>query len=73
VESDLLEKRRLLYSEDGDHDRFSHYARKADIARASVTGEKITAICGKRFVPTRDPNKYPICPSCVEVRLSMLG
>jgi hypothetical protein len=50
----------------GDHDRFAHYARKDDVARAYVTGEAITALCGKRWVPTRDPTRYPICPTCVE-------
>lgn len=50
----------------GDHDRFAHYARKDDVARAYVTGEAITALCGKKWVPSRDPTRYPICPTCVE-------
>jgi hypothetical protein len=50
----------------GDHDRFAHYARKDDVARAYITGEAITALCGKKWVPTRDPSRYPICPTCVE-------
>jgi Protein of unknown function (DUF3039) len=50
----------------GDHDRFAHYCRKADITRALVTGEAIVALCGKKWVPTRDPSRYPICPSCAE-------
>jgi hypothetical protein len=50
----------------GDHDRFAHYERKDDVARAYVTGEAITALCGKKWVPTRDPSRYPICPTCVE-------
>jgi hypothetical protein len=51
---------------DGDHDRFAHYCRKEDVARAYVTGEAIEALCGKKWVPTRDPSRYPICPTCVE-------
>jgi hypothetical protein len=50
----------------GDHDRFAHYARKDDVTRAYITGEAITALCGKKWVPTRDPSRYPICPACVE-------
>jgi Protein of unknown function (DUF3039) len=50
----------------GDHDRFAHYCRKADITRAMVTGEAITALCGKKWVPTRDPSRYPVCPTCKE-------
>ena len=51
---------------DGDHDRFAHYCRKEDVARAYVTGEAIEALCGKKWVPTRDPSRYKICPTCVE-------
>src|SRR3990167_2040154 len=53
-------------TEGGDHDRFAHYARKDDVARAFVTGEAITALCGKKWVPSRDPSRYPVCPTCQE-------
>lgn len=55
-------------TDDGDHDRFAHYCRKGDIARALVTGEAITALCGKRWVPSRDPERYPVCPTCAELK-----
>ncbi len=51
---------------DGDHDRFAHICRKEDVARAYVTGEAIEALCGKKWVPTRDPDRYPVCPACKE-------
>ncbi len=35
--------------------------------RAHVTGEAITALCGKKWVPTRDPSRYPVCPTCKEL------
>jgi hypothetical protein len=54
--------------DDGDHDRFAHYCKKADIVRAHVTGEAITALCGKKWVPTRDPSRYPVCPTCKELK-----
>ena len=50
----------------GDHDRFAHYCKKADVTRALVTGEAIVALCGKKWVPSRDPSRYPICPTCAE-------
>ena len=50
----------------GDHDRYAHFCRKDDIMRAMVTGEAIVALCGKRWIPTRDPERYPICPTCIE-------
>ena len=30
--------------DEGDHDRFSHYARKADIVESAVTGKPIVAL-----------------------------
>jgi hypothetical protein len=55
-------------TDDGDHDRFAHYAKKADITRAYITGEAIVALCGKKWVPTRDPSRYPVCPTCKELK-----
>lgn len=48
----------------GSPDDLSHYARKADIARAAVTGELVTALCGVKFQPVRDPQRFPVCPRC---------
>jgi hypothetical protein len=62
----IVEERVPLDTDGGDHDRFAHYARKDDVTRAYITGEAITALCGKKWVPTRDPTRYPICPTCVE-------
>ena len=51
---------------DGDHDRYAHICRKEDVTRAYITGEAIEALCGKKWVPTRDPDRYPVCPACKE-------
>ncbi len=55
-------------TDEGDHDRFAHYARKADITRATIEGTPVVAICGKVWVPSRDPSKYPICKTCTEIK-----
>jgi hypothetical protein len=52
---------------DGDHERFAHYVRKDKIVDSSVTGTPLTALCGKVWVPSRDPKKYPVCPACKEI------
>ena len=49
---------------DGDHDRFAHYVQKPDIVRSAVTGEAVIALCGKKWVPTRNPDNDPVCPEC---------
>ena len=52
---------------EGDHERFSHYADKAKITESAVTGKAIRALCGKKWIPTRDPQNFPICPTCKEI------
>jgi hypothetical protein len=54
-------------TDDGDHERFAHYFRKEDIERAYFDGAEITALCGKKDIPTRDFTKFPVCPECKEV------
>jgi hypothetical protein len=51
-------------TDDGDHERFAHYADKDKITEAMVTGTPVVALCGKVWVPSRDPKKYPVCPEC---------
>ena len=34
------------------------------IADAIIFGTEITALCGYRWIPTKDPDKYPLCQSC---------
>ncbi len=52
---------------EGDHDRFSHYARKADIVESAVTGKPIVALCGKVWVPDRNPDRFPLCSRCKDL------
>jgi hypothetical protein len=53
--------------EPGDHERFSHYVRKEKILESALTGEPVVALCGKIWVPGRDPQKFPVCPVCKEI------
>ena len=54
-------------AEPGDHERFSHYVRKEKILESALSGEPVKALCGKMWVPGRDPEKFPICPICKEI------
>ncbi|NHC45269.1 DUF3039 domain-containing protein [Motilibacter aurantiacus] len=58
-------------NDDGDHERFAHYAPKDKIVEAMVTGTPIRALCGKVWVPSRDPQRYPVCPTCKEIYESL--
>jgi Protein of unknown function (DUF3039) len=59
--------------EDGDHDRFAHYVRKEKILESAVTGKPVRALCGKVWVPGRDPEKFPICPDCKKIYDKLAG
>ena len=62
----------LLIDDTGEHDRFAHYVEKDEATRSMVYGEPVVALCGKIWVPSRDPEKYPVCPTCKELYLSMM-
>lgn len=67
MSTDTIEKPDTVTTDAGDHDRFSHYARKKDIERSMFEGVEITALCGKQWRPSRDFTKYPVCGTCREI------
>lgn len=64
--SALLEEQTQLV-EPGDHERYSHYVKRGKIIESAVLGSPVVALCGKVWVPSRDPEKFPICPICKEI------
>lgn len=34
---------------------------------ARTTGQWVFALCGFKFVPERDPQKYPACQACFDI------
>jgi len=60
----LLEPTTRELTEEGDHERFAHYVRKDTILDSAVNGTPVIALCGKVWVPTRDPSRFPVCPDC---------
>lgn len=60
---------------DGDHDRFAHYIWAdnpgAVLMQSYVTGIPVKALCGKRWVPSRDADKYPVCPDCKRIKTEL--
>lgn len=57
--------------EEGDEERFSHYVPKAKLTEAMVMGTPVVALCGKVWVPSRNPDRFPVCPTCKEIWESM--
>jgi hypothetical protein len=61
----LLEEEQV--NEPGDHERFSHYVPKDKVIESALTGKPVRALCGKLWTPGRDPEKFPVCPTCKEI------
>lgn len=54
--------------DDGDHDKFAHIVVPAHaVTEAYITGAEVRALCGKVWVPTRNPELFTLCPSCKEL------
>ncbi len=57
--------------DEGSSNQFSHYADKNKTTEGYVLGTPIVALCGKVFVPSRDPLKFKICPICKNIADSL--
>lgn len=64
---DILEETHVITTDNGDHEKFAHFVEKKYIADAMILGKEVTALCGKKWIPSRDPEKFPICPTCKEI------
>ena len=70
--------------DDEDHERFTHIVLEGytpkdgefvpldnSVVGAMINSTPVMALCGKVWIPGRDPQKYPICPTCKEIAQSM--
>ena len=70
--------------DDGDHERFTHIVLEGytpedgefvpvgnSVVEGIINSSAVKALCGKTWVPGRDPKKYPICPTCREIAQSL--
>jgi hypothetical protein len=70
--------------DDGDHERFTHIvlegytpkdgefvALENSVVGGMINSTPVKALCGKIWVPGRDPQKYPLCGTCKEIAASM--
>lgn len=63
----------LSHGGDGDHERFAHYVQRDKIMESALDGSPVIALCGKVWVPNRDPKKFPVCPECKEIYEGLSG
>jgi hypothetical protein len=70
----VLEREEVVQEvEPGDRERFAHYVRKEKILTSALSGQPVIALCGKVWVPGRDPKKFPVCPVCKEIYEGLRG
>jgi len=63
-----------------EHERLSHIVLEGfkpeegdyvpvgpSVVEGMVTGTAVKALCGKIWVPGRDPGRFPLCPTCKEI------
>jgi hypothetical protein len=56
----------IAYDDDGNQ-IFTHYGKKGEVTEGYVMGTPVLALCGKVFIPYRDPLKYPVCKECEDI------
>jgi hypothetical protein len=56
-----------IETENGDDEKFAHYAEAASVTEGYIMGTPVIALCGKVFIPSRNPERLKICPTCKEV------
>ena len=82
--SGVLEQTTIPVTEDGDHERFTHIVLEGfnvsedefvatgnSVVAGMVNATPVVALCGKTWVPGRDPARYPMCPTCKDIAQSM--
>lgn len=57
----------------GDHDLFAHYVRKEQIMASAMDGTPVLALCQKKWIPGRDPQKFQVCPECKDIYENVVG
>lgn len=63
----LLEREEVQITDNGDHDTFAHYIKKNEFESVWFDGAEVEALCGKRWVPRKDPKVYPVCQTCKDI------
>jgi hypothetical protein len=54
-------------TDNSEEKKFAHYAEKTSVTRGYILGTPVVALCGKLFIPSRDPEKLTICVECKEI------
>jgi hypothetical protein len=68
VSTDVLEDVNTdTKNDDNDEEQFAHYAESASVTEGYIMGTPVIALCGKVFVPSRNPERLRVCSICKEI------
>lgn len=60
-------------SDEDSNERVAHIIKKSDWGKGYVMGEAVQALCGKMWVPHKDPQGLTTCSRCAEVFKELTG
>lgn len=70
--SDTMERTEIIpTTDDAEPGMLAHIIRKSDEMRGYALGEEVEALCGYRWVPTREPYQFPVCEECKAILAAM--
>lgn len=68
TDATLLQEPSLLMTSSDNPDEVAHIVNQHlpgnSIADATIFGTEVTALCGHKYIPTKDPYKLPVCKAC---------
>jgi hypothetical protein len=64
---DLLEDTDTRTTDSDEEEQFAHYAEKASVTEGYIMGTPVIALCGKVFIPHRNPERLRVCQACKEI------
>jgi hypothetical protein len=64
---DLDEENRVAHIVGPQYDDNGKIQGRTFVTEAYINGTPITALCGFTWVPSRDPNNYPLCQACKDI------
>jgi hypothetical protein len=80
----VLEQAVAPVTEEGDHERFTHIVLEGfnvsqddfvatgnSVVAGMVNATPVVALCGKTWIPGRDPARYPLCHTCKDIATSL--
>lgn len=74
MSTELLDRPQTSDPDLDSEDRVAHLIAGADkVTTAYIEGTPVEALCGQVFVPSRDPEQYPVCQGCTDIAKEITG